>query len=404
MSVSWGRRLVSSFLAALTTVVVTHAASVFLFFVSQQYQSAVLTQVSDYYFLGSLFAFVFIFVFALVGALRLWWTALLSGLFAGLLGVLIGTGITTLAGGFALNGEVITYLFGTLVSINGVYVVVSAIIAATVGRAVFEKAAHWRSSSSAQSETRVALVRMPASNLKDGVVTHIARTEVNTEIADKQWDSYTKVFEENGWTTREVSFADHLADSVFVEDTLVVLGKTAIVTRSSVDSRRSESDAAEEAVLSLGLRIERIMNPGTLDGGDVLVVGEQVYVGRGGRTNADGIRQLREIAAELGYRVTAVPMTKALHLKTAMTALPDGTILGHPDLVDDPSFFPHFVAVPEKQGTNIVALSDDTILVSAAAPATAELISDLGYTVLSVDISEFEKLEGSLTCLSVRVG
>jgi dimethylargininase len=402
MSVSWGRRLASSVLAALATVVVTHAASVFVFFVSQQYQSAVITQVSDYYFLGSLFAFVFVFVFALVGGLRLWWTALLSGLFSGLLATLIGTGITTLAGGFALNGEVVQYLVGTLVSINGVYVVASTIIAATIGRAVYSRAIGWRATRT-EAGTRVALVRMPASNLAEGVVTHIGRTTVDTDLADKQWDAYTKAFEEHGWTTREVAFADNLADSVFVEDTLIVLGSVAVVTRSGVESRRDEADGAEEAAQSLGLTVERIMNPGTIDGGDVLVVGTRVYVGRGGRTNADGIRQLRSIAAGQGFTVTVAPVTQALHLKTAMTALPDGTLLGHPDLVDNPAFFPHFVAVPEKEGTNVVALDDQTILISAAAPRTAELIRDLGYTVVSLDISEFEKLEGSLTCLSVRV-
>ena len=146
------------------------------------------------------------------------------------------------------------------------------------------------------------------------------------------------------------------------------------------------------------------MDPGTLDGGDVLVVGDRVYVGLGGRTNSDGICQLRQIAATHGYVVTTVPVTKALHLKTALTALPDGTILGHPDLVDNPSFFPHFLAVPETTGTNVVALSDDTILVAASAPKTAALIESLGYTVVSTDISEFEKLEGSMTCLSVRIG
>ncbi|GGE82890.1 dimethylargininase [Mycetocola zhadangensis] len=402
MSVSWGRRLVSSFLAALSTVVVTHAASVFLFFVAQQYRFEVLAQVSEYYFLGSLFAFVLVFVLALVGGLRFWWTALISGLAAGIIAVLVGTGIATIAGGFALDGDVIRFLLGTLVSINGVYVVVATIITATIGRAVYARAMNWKASS-ARAGSRVALVRMPASNLSDGVVTHIGRTAVDSELADKQWDSYTKAFEEHGWTTREVAFADKLADSVFIEDALVVLGSVAVVTRSSVNSRRDEAEAAEEAALSLGLTIERIMDPGTLDGGDVLVIGKQVYVGRGGRSNAEGIRQLRVIAAAQGYRVTVVPVSKALHLKTAMTALPDGTLLGHPDLLDNPGFFPHFVAVPEKLGTNVVALDDHTILVSKAAPATAELISDLGYTVVSLDISEFEKLEGSLTCLSVRV-
>lgn len=403
MTVSWGRRLASSFLAALSTIVVTHAASVFIFFVSQQYQAPVIIQVSDYYFLGSLFAFIFVFVFALVGALRFWWTAMLAGLFSALVGCLIGTGITTLAGGFALDGEVIAYLFGTLISINGVYVVVGTIIAATVGRAVFTKAMSWKATA-AETGNRVALVRMPASNLAEGTVTHIERTAVDTERADKQWEAYTKALEDNGFSTREVSFADSLADSVFVEDTLVILDTVAVVTRSAVDSRRDEAEAAEDAAASLGLEIERIMHPGTLDGGDVLVVGDRLYVGRGGRTNADGIRQLREIAARTGYSVTAVPMTKALHLKTAMTALPDGTILGHADLVDNPAFFPHYLSVPEKEGTNVVVLSETSVLMSSSAPKTAALVTDLGYTVVSVDISEFEKLEGSVTCLSVRIG
>jgi dimethylargininase len=245
---------------------------------------------------------------------------------------------------------------------------------------------------------------MPASNLAKGVVTHIERTAVDTERADAQWEAYTKVLEDNGWTTREVAFAESLADSVFVEDTLVILDNVAVVTRSSVKSRRDEADAAEDAAASLGLNIERIMHPGTLDGGDVLVVGDRIYVGRGSRTNADGIRQFREIATRAGYRVTAVPVTKALHLKTALTALPDGTILGHTDLVDNPAFFPRFLSVPEKAGTNVVVLSETSVLVSSSAPKTAAMITDLGYTVVSVDISEFEKLEGSLTCLSVRVG
>lgn len=189
-----------------------------------------------------------------------------------------------------------------------------------------------------------------------------------------------------------------LADSVLVEDTLVVVGPVAIVTHSRFSSRRDEAEAAEEAAESLGPRIEGIMTPGTLDGGDLLIVVDRIHVGYGGRTNAEGVRQLREIATRQGSTVTAVPVTKALHLKTAATALPDGTIVGHPDLVDDAAFFPHFLAVPEKAGANVVALSAaNTVLISASAPNTAKLVEDLGYAVVSVDISEFEKLEGSVT-------
>ena len=107
--------------------------------------------------------------------------------------------------------------------------------------------------------------------------------------------------------------------------------------------------------------------------------------------------------APLGYTVTAVPMTKALHLKSALTALPDGTIIGYEPVVDDPSTFPSFVGVPEEPGAHVVILDDDLLLMSSAAPRTAAMCSDRGYRLELVDISEYEKLEGCVTCLSVRV-
>ena len=402
MTVSWGRRLVSSILAALTVAVVTHAASVFLFYVAQQYQAAVIGQVSDFYFLSSVFTVLLLFVFALIGGLVRWYTALAAGLFTGIVACLIGSGITIMAAGSALDAEAISYLWSSFLTINGVYVIVVTILAATIGRSVYNRSLAFRTAPHA-TDRRIALVRMPAGNLADGQLTHLERAEVDTELADTQWDGYVAALVENGWATSEVAFADTLADSVFVEDTLVLLGDTAVVARAGTDSRREEAEAAEDAARDLGLRIERIMSPGTLEGGDVLKVGSTVYVGRSSRTNADGIRQLRAIAAPLGYTVVVVPVTKALHLKSSVTALPDGTILGHPDLVDDPAFFPHFLAVPEREGVAVVVLADDTVLLSAAAPATAALLEDRGYTVVSVDISEFEKLEGCVTCLSVRV-
>jgi dimethylargininase len=123
----------------------------------------------------------------------------------------------------------------------------------------------------------------------------------------------------------------------------------------------------------------------------------------GGRTNAEGIRQLRAILTPLGATVVAVPISKVLHLKSAVTALPDGTVIGYPPLVDDPGLYPRFLPVPEEPGSHVVLLGDDHLLMSAAAPRTADLLADLGYQPAPVDISEYEKLEGCVTCLSVRV-
>jgi dimethylargininase len=98
-----------------------------------------------------------------------------------------------------------------------------------------------------------------------------------------------------------------------------------------------------------------------------------------------------------------VPVTRVLHLKSAVTALPDGTVIGYPPLVDDPGVFPQFLAVPEPHGTAVVVLDDETVLMSAAAPQTESLLRGRGLTVLTVPITEFEKLEGCVTCLSVRL-
>ena len=128
-----------------------------------------------------------------------------------------------------------------------------------------------------------------------------------------------------------------------------------------------------------------------------------MYVGRGGRTNGDGIRQLRSILGPLGATLIAVPTTKVLHLKSAVTALPDGTVIGHPPVVDDPGVFDRFLPVPEESGSHVVLVGGDRLLMAADCPRTADLLADLGYEPVTVDISEFQKLEGCVTCLSVRV-
>ena len=145
------------------------------------------------------------------------------------------------------------------------------------------------------------------------------------------------------------------------------------------------------------------MAPGTLDGGDVLKVGEVVYVGRGGRTNAEGVRQLRAILSPLGATVVAIPIHRVLHLKSAVTALPDGSILGYPPAVNDPAFFPRFVPVAEESGAHVVLLGGQRLLIAADCPKSAEQLQDRGYELSVVDISEFQKLEGCVTCLSVRM-
>ena len=251
---------------------------------------------------------------------------------------------------------------------------------------------------------RRALVRRPGPLLADGLVTHIERRPVDAELAARQWEQYVATLREHGWPIVEVPAADDCPDAVFVEDTVVMVGPdAAVLTRPGADERRSEVAAVEAVVRELGKTMHRIEAPGTLDGGDVLKVGDTVYVGRGGRTNDDGIRQLSDIVATYGMRVVPVDVSRVLHLKSAVTALPDGTVVGYPPLVDDPSVFADFLAVPEESGSHVVLLDDTRVLMASDAPETAELFRSRGFEPVCVDISEFQKLEGCVTCLSVRV-
>lgn len=222
-------------------------------------------------------------------------------------------------------------------------------------------------------------------------------------LAVRQWEGYVGALAAAGWSTVEVPPADDCPDGVFVEDTMVVYRDLAVIARAGAVERRPEAAAAEQTVAAQGYRIARITAPGTLDGGDVLKIGRTVYVGLGGRTNAEGIAQLRDLLTPLGAAVIAVPVHRVLHLKSAVTALPDGTVIGYEPLVDDPSVFQSFAAVPEEAGAHVVLLGDDQLLMAASAPRSAELFRERGYTPVVVDISEFEKLEGCVTCLSVRL-
>jgi dimethylargininase len=248
-----------------------------------------------------------------------------------------------------------------------------------------------------------ALVRRPGPRLAEGLLTHLERTEVDVDKARRQWLGYAAAMQAEGWELYEVEAADDCPDAVFVEDTAVVYGDLAVITRPGADERKPETAGTERALAGLGYRLARIEAPGTLDGGDVLKHGGTVHVGRGGRTNREGVEQLRALLSPLGAEVLEVPTTKVLHLKSAVTALPDGTVVGFDPLVDDPSLFRSYLSVPEEPGAHVVLLDGQTVLMSTAAPRTRELFESRGLRVVAVDISEYEKLEGCVTCLSIRL-
>ncbi len=250
---------------------------------------------------------------------------------------------------------------------------------------------------------RRALVRRPSPRLAEGLVTHIDRQPVDVDLAMRQWEGYVDALRGAGWETIEVPPIETCPDGVFVEDTVVMYGNRAVITRPGADERKPETAATAEVLGALGYDVVRIEAPGTLDGGDVLKHDGTVWVGLGGRTNRAGFDQLAAYLAPYGARAVPVPLSKVLHLKSAVTALPDGTVVGYAPLVDDSEVWDPFLAVPEESGSHVVLLGDDTVLMSSDAPQSRQLFEERGLDVVAVDIGEFIKLEGCVTCLSVRL-
>jgi dimethylargininase len=397
----FGRRLTAASIPAISVAAAAYVVSILVVHTANKQDGTLLAPIAEYFLPSAIIAALLLIIAGYLGAFTRWYLALGAGLLAAVVSAFLGTLITVATRG-GIGPEYVGLIVGTFAGVNLAFLVAVAALSGLIGGAL------WRWSTGLRfvanvGDAGIAIVRLPAANLAEGQVTHVKRKKLDVDVADDQWDAYVDAFESNGWRIVEVDPAADLADSVFVEDAVVILGRTAVIASPGAESRRAETADVEKTVRSLGLRVAHITLPGTLDGGDVLKVGTTVYVGRGGRTNAEGIRQFRAIAARLGFTVVAVPVSKVLHLKSAVTALPDGTIIGFPQNVDDPSMFAPFLPVPEESGSHVVVLSADTLLMAASAPKSVELIRELGYTVITVDISEFEKLEGCVTCLSVRV-
>jgi dimethylargininase len=193
-----------------------------------------------------------------------------------------------------------------------------------------------------------------------------------------------------------------MPDAVFVEDPVTVLDEVAIALVSGAASRRAEVESMLP-ILQCFRPIETLHLPGTVDGGDVVRIDRTLFIGRSSRSNAEGIRQLGEIAAAHGYRVVPVQMQGCLHLKSGCTWVGDGRVLINPAYVDVSAFAkysPICVAAEEPEAADGLRLRDCVVL-PHTVPLTAALLRREGYPVETVDVSEFQKAESGVTCLSV---
>ena len=244
-----------------------------------------------------------------------------------------------------------------------------------------------------------ALTRLPGP-LERAELTHIDRVAVDPARAFSQHEAYrTALTRAGAQVTLLPALPDH-PDCCFVEDTAVILPELTIVTRPGAESRRGEI-----AAIVPHLPADRpqliITAPGTIDGGDVMVVGRDIFIGLTQRTNAEAVRQVADGVAAHGWRVTPVPLAKALHLKTAVSALADDLVLVNTDWLDPAIFGRRHIASAPGEPFAANSLTVGNTVFHATGERTLARIAAAGFAVEFLDISEFAKAEAGLTCLSL---
>ncbi len=248
----------------------------------------------------------------------------------------------------------------------------------------------------------LAITRDVSSSLGGCELSYVPRSAIDVAVASSQHEAYRRALEALGCRVLALRAEEALPDAVFVEDVAVVLDEVAIMTRPGAESRRAEVSSVAE-VLARHRPLRALEAPGTLDGGDVLRVGRSLYVGQSARSNAAGIAQLRERAAEFGYTVHPVPIHGCLHLKSAVTQVAEDTLLVQPAWVD-PAAFPgsRLITVDpgEEHAANALWLGSGVVY-PACFPRTRQRLEDAGIAVTPVDVSELQKAEGAVTCCSL---
>lgn len=248
----------------------------------------------------------------------------------------------------------------------------------------------------------VAITRRVSPSIGQCELTHIARQPIKFERAENQHRRYEMALVDAGCGIDRLPAEISLPDSVFVEDTALVVDELAVITRPGAESRRDEVKSVA-AILGAYRRLVYIEAPGTLDGGDILKVGRRVFVGCGQRSNEEGVAQLRRLLGPYDYEVIAVQARHCLHLKSAVTCLGEQTLLINPNW-SDPDQFTGCECIEidaaEPGAANALAVND-RLIYPASYPRTRTLLENRGYTVKAIKLSELVKAEGAVTCCSL---
>ncbi len=247
-----------------------------------------------------------------------------------------------------------------------------------------------------------ALTREISPNINSCELTHLNREPIAFEAAQHQHGLYLEALSACGCQILPLTPEPDLPDSVFVEDTAVVVDEVAVITRPGAPSRRPETVSIAKKLTEFK-PLARIEAPGILDGGDVLRIGNCFFVGLSSRSNQDGLEQLRTILEPHGYVVEAATVTGCLHLKSAVTAIGNDAVLANPAWVDVDQFaVSKVVEVDPTEGNGANALLVNSRLIYPAEfPLTRRRLEEAGFEVITVPASELAKAEGAVTCCSV---
>lgn len=248
-----------------------------------------------------------------------------------------------------------------------------------------------------------AITREVSRAIANCELTHLQPVPIDVAEARRQHLAYEEALRSLGYAVERLPEEPDLADSVFVEDAAVVLPEVAVITRPGAESRQPETASIARA-LSGKRPLVRIESPGTLDGGDVLVLDRELIVGETPRSNANGVAQLSVLLAPYGYTVRTAAVTGCLHLKTAVTRVAERVLLVNPEWIDYRRYFPNWIAVevdPSEPFAANALYAAGHVVLSSSFPRTAERLRAIGVRVVPVPASELAKAEGGVTCCSL---
>ncbi len=248
-----------------------------------------------------------------------------------------------------------------------------------------------------------AIIRQPDPSIVNCELTHMSRVPIDFEELKKQHANYGETLRKLGLQVDVLPVLEDFPDSVFVEDTAVVLDEAAILTRPGALSRRSEPEAMHPFLVKYRRNIFQLIEPAILDGGDVLTVDKTIFVGLTSRTNELGAKQLQFFTTPYGYRVVTIPVTKCLHLRTALAYLGKKTMLLNPEWIDE-TYLKDFkllrISQDEPFGANALKIGSKLVY-NSDHPKTLQRLRDQGFDVEAIRITELAKAEAGLTCLSL---